>query len=467
MTAHSMVPPDVRRTVDGRVLFDVTGLLQWYAYFRHPSGVQRVTEKLLESMRQHPEMEFVARVLGSEKFYRVDGKILGDLNCPARRRDAIAMLRAIFAQSMRLASLRDLRRDARLFHLPYIILGLSRLEGCFEARLKRGFPRLRGPLQVIEQPNANDVLFNPGDFWCHDSYVDTVVNLKRTTGLCVVQMIHDVFAIDHLEWTHPGFGRVIVNQLQRLAPHVDRWLTNSQFVSSALEGYLEARSIQRRPITVLPMGWDSFGPADAHDPAQDRAILGKYGVAGLPYILHVGTVEPRKNLVTLFDALKQLRLKYGARVPQCVLVGRDGWRSEDVRRRLKSTGDEEGTVHWLRDIPDAELPAFYRSARFTVVPSHGEGWGLPARESLMYGTPCIASRVGGLPEAGSDALVYFDPARPDDLARAIWDWVSDDKRVLEARAHIRRHLDVNVPPSWDASGDALMAELTRARRRSD
>jgi glycosyltransferase involved in cell wall biosynthesis len=194
------------------------------------------------------------------------------------------------------------------------------------------------------------------------------------------------------------------------------------------------------------MGWDNFASLRNED-KDDRTILAKYGLPDIPYILHVGTVEPRKNLLTLLEALQQLRAEGAARVPRCVLVGRDGWRSEPIRKRLKQTKNEGGTVYWFTDVSDAELPAFYRGARCTVVPSYSEGWGLPVQESLAYGVPCIASRIGGLPEAGKDLAVYFDPAQPDDLAKAIKSWILNDAALAEVRSRIVRFLSKSDRPT--------------------
>ena len=112
-----------------RLLFDVTGVVHWYAFFSHPSGIQRVTEKLISRLAVRPDanVAFVARMLGSDAFYRIDAGLLADLDVPLRRSAAIARLRALFAGSMRLASLRMLLADARYYHAPYIVLGLLRL----------------------------------------------------------------------------------------------------------------------------------------------------------------------------------------------------------------------------------------------------------------------------------------------------------------------------------------------------
>ncbi len=321
-----------------RLLFDVSGLIHWYAYFRHPTGIQRVTEKILGSspIRNYSNLEFVARALGSDTFYRVEPKAIFQLNESRYRNVAIARLRAIFAQSMRLASLSALQRDLRYFHLPYVALGSVRLEAVVECWSSLGLPKRLPPLEIIVPPTEADAFFNPGDYWSHGTYVDALVALKRKTKVQTVLLIHDLFAIDHPDWTNPQFGHLIINQFHHLAPHVDQWLTTSHFVMSTLRNYLAERSIEEHRGSVLPMGWDDFKPSIS-DKISDQSILRRHGLSGKRYVLHVGTIEPRKNILALLDAMEKLR-RTAADVPYCVLVGRQGWRAAALVQRLRSTG---------------------------------------------------------------------------------------------------------------------------------
>jgi glycosyltransferase involved in cell wall biosynthesis len=444
--------------LDNRLLFDVSGLIQWYAYFKYPTGIQRVTEKLLGSspIRNYSNLEFVARVLGSDTFYRVDQEPLFQLNDSRYRSAAIARLRAIFAQSMRLATLSSLRRDLRYFHLHYLALGSVKLEAAIEAWSNLSLPARLPPLEVIVAPTEADAFFNPGDYWCHDTYVDALVTLKRKTNVQIVQLIHDLFAIDRPDWTNPRFSRAIINQFHRLAPNVDQWLTTSHFVMSTLCDYLARHSVEKHRTSVLPMGWDDLGQSTSNETASDQNTLRRHGLWGKRYVLHVGTIEPRKNLLSLLDALAKLRRIAALDVPYCVLVGREGWRSSVFRQRLRSTGFEGGTTIWLKDVPDDELPAIYRGALFTVVPSSAEGWGLPVRESLAHGVPCLASRTGGLQEAGGALASYFSPNEPDSLPTAIARWLSESRALDVERSRIADYLSNSHRPTWNDTGTSVL-----------
>lgn len=438
-----------------RVLFDVTGVVHWYAYFSHPSGIQRVTEKLISSLtRRCPEgrVEFVARMLGSDTFYRVDPDMLADLDKPHRRVAAIARIRGIFTQSMRLADVRRLLADTRYYHVPYIVLGTLRLDALVEWIFARRWPSRLQPLQPIPAPGPNDVLFNSGDLWWQKKYVSVLLGLQARSGVRVVQMIHDLFVIERPEWFQPGFARLFTGEFEKLAPHVDRWITNSRFVTGQLTHYLERKSLPVRPIAVLPMGWDSFDHLPGDQGRRDQDVIRHFGLSGRPFILFVGTVEPRKNLPTLLDALDGLRAELGVRVPDLVVVGGWGWRSAAVRRRLR----KDRHVHWFRAISDADLAVLYRAARFTVAPSHTEGWGLPVQESIAHGVPCIASSGGALPEAGMGLVVAFEPTDTEYLTQAMARWITDDAALAEARAQIARRLSEMHRPTWDEAATVLL-----------
>lgn len=396
----------------------------------------------------------MARMLGGDTFYSIDAGLLADLDAPLRRSAAIARLRALFAGSMRRAGLRLLLADARYYHIPYIALGLLRLDSLVEWFFGGRRPGRLPPLQPAPLPGPRDVLFNPGDLWWQKKYVSVLVGLQARTGVRLVQMIHDLFVIERPEWFQPGFARLFTGEFEKLAPHVDRWLTNSRFVTGQLTHYLERHSLPVRPIAVLPMGWDSFAHLAAGDPAsrrRDDEALRRRGLAGRRFILFVGTVEPRKNLAMLLDALESLRAELGSVVPDLVVVGGWGWRSGAVRTRLR----RDRSVHWFRAVVDSDLAAFYRHALFTVAPSHTEGWGLPVQESIAHGVPCIASSGGALPEAGAGLAVSFEPSDMKGLKEAMTRWIVDDVALAEARARIAA--EQTAPrPTWNDAGRVLL-----------
>lgn len=448
-----------------RLLYDLTGLLHWYAYFRRPAGVQRVIEQiggsatLQEAARRSPSsgtrVEFVFRLLGSDQFCRLDPALLPALL--DRRHATVALLRRLFAQSMRLTTAKGILAEARYFHTPYIALGLTRTERLPGRLLGRPEPSPAAILHPTDPPAPGDAYFNPGDLWWQKNYGPSLAGLKQRTGVRIIQMIHDLYVLQRPDWSPAGFSKVFADQFRGIAPHVDGWLTSSAHVRQQVLDRLEGWSLPTRPIAVLPMGWDSFERERRADPAADRAILDRRGIGRRPFILFVGTVEPRKNLPLLLDAVEALRRRLGERVPALVVAGGYGWRAGDVRRRLRQSV-AEGHLVWVRNSSDEELGALYRNARFTVMPSHGEGWGLAVQESIALGVPCIASSGGATREAGGDLAIYVDPGQPEQLEAAMASLIASDAALADARARIEQALRTRAFATWNDAAKVLLAQ---------
>ena len=170
------------------------------------------------------------------------------------------------------------------------------------------------------------------------------------------------------------------------------------------------------------------------------AVPNEYApVDGLPkrYILFVSTIEPRKNLGVLLDAFE--RLDYDGSL---VVVGRVGWKSEDLVPRLRG----RRIVH-LDYLDAPRLAAVYRDAEVFVMPSIYEGFGFPLLEAMQHGVPSIAARSSSLPEVGGDAALYFEP---------------HDARELESQ--LRRVLsDVTLRAALAERGRARAAEFSWTR----
>lgn len=449
----------------GRLLFDVSALVQWYSYFSNPIGVPRVTQKILRSQPiiSNSHVEFIARGPGARTFYRVPREIIRDLSDPDRHRHAVASLRGLFARSMTLSTVRGLLGEANLFHLPYVIMGLARLGGFWEAWCARSYRHQPAPLVPLAPPAEDDVIINLGDFWSQRHLADALIALKRSSGATLIHMMHDLFPINWPGSIHPLFSKIWREQIENLAPYVDHWLTNSEFVREDLRRFLSIRHLEGRPITVIPMGSDSFDFEAARNPRYDREVLASRGLLDRPYVLHVGTVEARKNIIPLIDAMTALRRGNLSEVPLLVLVGGAGWQSKLVTDRLKATTNEDGTVIWLRNVTDRELPALYRGASFSVVPGSLEGWGLPVRESLVHGLPCIVSDAGALSEAGGDLASYFDPENPTGLQSALEEWIGNKTALSAARGQLEKRLKEGLAfPTWNEAGAQVLQAAATA-----
>lgn len=156
-------------------------------------------------------------------------------------------------------------------------------------------------------------------------------------------------------------------------------------------------------------------------PTRVAAVRQKYQLPER-FLIHLSTIEPRKNLGRLLDALKALRQIFPGL--SLVLVGGKGWLYSDFFARIEAEGLEEA-VQVLGWVPDEELPSVIAAASLAVQPSLYEGFGLPVLEHMACGQVVAASRASSHPEVGGDAAVYFDPLNVEEMAAVIHRLLTD------------------------------------------
>jgi glycosyltransferase involved in cell wall biosynthesis len=243
-------------------------------------------------------------------------------------------------------------------------------------------------------------LGNPTDIYSPDFTTPATGNARTHVT------VHD------LSWLHPEAGTP--QPLARfLAPVVER------SVDSAATVFTVSEAVRREVIDHYSVPADrvivaSNAAADhfhAAVPLDDDALV-TFGLRR-PFILSVGTIEPRKNLQVLFEALRLLPPSL-----QLGVVGRSGWDGPSILRTVEELG-LAGRVVRLGFVPDESLPRLMASAAAVVYPSRYEGFGLPVIEALATGTPVVASDLPVFREVGGASVLYFDPVDSVDLAETI------------------------------------------------
>jgi glycosyltransferase involved in cell wall biosynthesis len=171
-------------------------------------------------------------------------------------------------------------------------------------------------------------------------------------------------------------------------------------------------------------------------------------------LLHVGTLQPRKNIPLLLEALAHLNRP---ELP-LVLAGGKGWFYRDIFARVRELGLEK-QVRFTGYVPDEELPLWYNAASLLLFPSVYEGFGMPVIQAMACGTPVVAANTSAVPEAAGQAALYFDPQDAAALAEQIRS-VLDNPDVAAAMVE-RGHVQAERF-SWHESGDKLAATYRRA-----
>jgi len=191
-------------------------------------------------------------------------------------------------------------------------------------------------------------------------------------------------------------------------------------------------------ITVTYHGLsETFGPpADYHLISDVQA---RYGLQQRPYLIYIGTVQPRKNLTRVIEALA-ITLAAGYEI-DLVIVGKRGWLSAPIERRAQELGITH-YVHFIGYVADSELPALLAGALCFIFPSLYEGFGMPVIEAMACGTPVITSTSSSLPEVAGEAALLVDPLDTNAIAAAIMQMIDNAtlRETLRQRGLARARL---------------------------
>ncbi len=149
---------------------------------------------------------------------------------------------------------------------------------------------------------------------------------------------------------------------------------------------------------------------------NEEETLKNYNLQPTTYLLYVGTLQPRKNILTLIDAFHKLWKQI--QTYKLVIVGKKGWLYEEIFTKVQELNLQEQVV-FTDYLPDDQLVALYKNAFCFILPSLYEGFGIPVLEAMSFSCPVITSFASSLPEIGGDACLYFDPHSSDDLVEKI------------------------------------------------
>ncbi len=239
-----------------------------------------------------------------------------------------------------------------------------------------------------------------------------------TKGRTIVT-VYDLFFMDFPELADNQARRDFFRKAETSFRKADGIITISKFTKNEL---LEKFTVEESKVRVVYLGID-HGAWDDISASGVEEIRAKYGLPST-FLLFVGAIEPRKNLLRLIKALTMIHKEYES--ISLVMVGRRG-------QELKKLTDEierqslQSWVKMLGYVPESDLKYLYRLASLLVFPSLCEGFGLPVLEAMTSGLPVVTSRSSALPEIAEHAALYFDPENPAEMAEKILQALQDKK----------------------------------------
>lgn len=273
--------------------------------------------------------------------------------------------------------------------------------------------------------------------------------VPSTSRAIKVVTVHDLSMFRHPETHTARAVEVQQTLLRNTAKCADHIVAVSESCKSEL---IDVLHVPADRIHVIHNGVNTAEFDIQFDARRLNELRQMHNIQG-DYIIHLGTLEPRKNLARLCEAYAQLQARRED-LPKLVIVGAVGWGADPILKAIASLGDAVIRPGYLSR---ADAILLLRGARACVYPSLYEGFGLPVLEAMAARTPVITSNVSALPEVAGDAALYIDPNNAESIARAI-EQVLDDPATAASRVTIGRARAESF--SWESSA-AKLADLYR------
>lgn len=250
------------------------------------------------------------------------------------------------------------------------------------------------PLKLIFS-NKNDIFFSPAHYVPRFSKIPTVVTIHDLSFHYYPDdfLKHDLYKL--INWTNYS-----VKKSKKIIAVSE----------STKNDIIKFYGVSENKITVIYNGFEK----KISKYKRDKKLINK--LKKQPYILYVGTLQPRKNIPTLLDSFSEF-IKENSNF-KLVIAGKKGWLYEDIFNKVKNLKLEK-KVLITNFVSDSTLQALYKNAFCLVLPSFYEGFGIPILEAMNEGCPVISSDKSSLPEIGGNAALYFDPKDSDQLVLQI------------------------------------------------
>ena len=284
-----------------------------------------------------------------------------------------------------------------------------------------------------------------GDFVLYANFLG-YPSLFRTPSAMV---IHDLTYIDLPDYVSAKLRRDLVR-------FVPKQIKRSQFLVTVSE--FSKQRILDAYHPEVPVIVTHIPPEEPvwYKPAEQQQTLGKFGITK-PFLLFLGTIEPRKNVLQLIAAYQQLpaaqRQKY-----QLVIAGRIGWNCEAEKQKLQELAGSTDIIH-VGYVSDQERSILFQTAEYFVHASHYEGFGMPLLEAMSYGTPCVVSDIPVFHEVAGDAATYFDNADAANIVCKLSPLLDQPK----TRERLSQAATARVATfSWETVAQAMHQQILRA-----
>lgn len=293
----------------------------------------------------------------------------------------------------------------------------------------------------------------------------------KAVGVKIVPFVHDIIGVTHPQFC-PGDDMLsFLDFTGAVIRYADEIVVTSRATRCAVEELCGRLDVTCPSVKIVPLGGDfkklveKDASGDAAWRISGKAVKGRLAGQSMvseeileiaksgPYLLMVGTIDPRKNHKLLLSAYDRGLKKLGMHL---VIAGHKGWDVDDFLKRMEGHEDFGKGIWHVNGASDEEIDYLYAHCYALAFPSYIEGYGLPIIESMVRGVPVIAADTPINMEVGGEYALYFSQDKPEELVEAV-------SGLLEKPSEyesIKDKLKSFVPPTWEETAKGISGILS-------
>ena len=298
--------------------------------------------------------------------------------------------------------------------------------------------------------NEHSLFFDLDAAWMSCVKRSWLLPQLKQRGVKIVAHIYDIISI-----THPQYclERGVYNFMDYIGAHLqyaDVVVTNAQATIDELNELAKTIEVTLPEYYVVHLGADFGNTKEILDKQVSNKLVEL--VKEAPYILMVGTIEPRKNHRLLLEAYDKGLQELGYNL---IFAGSIGWNMEEFTKKLKKHPQYGIGIYHLSGLNDTEIGYLYQNAKFLAFCSYTEGYGLPLIEAAIRGTPVIAADIPVSREVAMENCVWFEQDNAEEIVSIIKKYDEDDMAYRE----LRDILNDVCYTSWEEASESIVRIL--------
>lgn len=285
--------------------------------------------------------------------------------------------------------------------------------------------------QALGDMGQGDIFFDLDAVWMCRMRRSYLLPVLKKQGVRIVAHIYDIISVTHPQYCLERGVYQFMDYLGAHLQYADQLIVNARATTEELQRLAHRLDIPLPPCYVAPLGADFRQRLQS--PREQVSEHVRQAADSAPYILMVGTLEPRKNHRLLLQAYDEGLKRAGYHI---ILAGYVGWHMEEFMEELHAHPDYNKGIYHFENLEDGGIDYLYQHARFLAFCSYAEGFGLPLLEAVQRGTPVIAADIPVSREVAGEYCDFFRQDDAADLCRLVMAY-EDEERYRRRKESLR------------------------------